>query len=61
MPEPEYELTDRTRGVVRRSSDVAYILYLHLLWLSWGHVVTLTRLTDAAPVSSTPTLPVPRD
>lgn len=59
-PETEYEITDRTRGIARRSGDVALILWLQLLWLSWGHVVTLTRLTDAAP-TSTPTLPSPRD
>lgn len=60
MP-PEYEVVDRTRGIARRISDVAYILYLHLLWLTWGHVVTLTRLTDAAPELASPSLPSPRD
>lgn len=58
---PEYEITDQTRGVTRRTRDLLLLAALHLLWLSWGHVVLITRM-DAGPASSSsPTLPVPRD
>lgn len=53
-----YEVTDRTRGVVRRSSDGILVGCLLMLWLGWGYVVTLTRLIDTLP--GFPTLPVPR-
>lgn len=53
-----YELTDHTRGHTVRSRDGILIGHLHLLWLIWGHIVTLTRLTD--PLPDSPNLPVSR-
>ena len=43
-------LTDHTRGHTVRSHDAILIGHLHLLWLIWGHVVTLSRLDE--PISS---------
>lgn len=50
-------LTNRTlkRAVIDR--DAVWIGHLWLAWVIWGHVVTLTRLTDADPFSSSPTVP----
>lgn len=42
-------LTDHTRGHTVRSHDAVLIGHLHLLWLIWGHVVTLTRLDEPIP------------
>ena len=53
-----YEVTDQTRGHSVRSRDAILLGHLYLLWLCWGHVVTLTRLVDTLPGS--PTVPVPR-
>ena len=54
-----YEVTDQTRGHSVRSRDIVPIVHLHLLWLFWGHIVTLRYdVADALPGS--PTLPVPR-
>lgn len=45
-----YEITDHTRGHTVRSHDAILVGHLHLLWLIWGHIVTLTRID--APTSS---------
>ncbi len=42
-------LTGHTRGHTVRSHDAILIGHLHLLWLIWGHVVTLSRLDDPTP------------
>lgn len=55
-----YTVTDHTRGHAVRSSDLALIASLQMLWLMWGHVVTLTRLSDAVSQPSSATLLVPR-
>jgi hypothetical protein len=57
---PEYEVIDQTRGWRQRSRDLLLIIHLHALWVLWGHSVVITRVSDPAPVSSSPTFPVPR-
>lgn len=54
-----YEVTDQTRGHSVRSRDIVLITHLHLLWLLWGHIVTL-RYDAADALPGSPTLPVPR-
>lgn len=58
---PEYEITDQTRGHSVRSRDIVLITHLHLLWLLWGHIVTLRWYDVAETLPGSPTLPVPRD
>jgi hypothetical protein len=55
-----YELTDRTRGHTIRSRDILLIVHLQLLWLLWGHIVTLSWVDVPEALSGSPTLPVPR-
>lgn len=50
-------LTNRTLKRVVIDRDAIWIGHLWLLWVIWGHVVTLTRLTDTGPFSSSPTAP----
>lgn len=47
-----WKLTDHTRGHTVRSRDAILLGHLHLLWLIWGHSVSLTRIDDPTPLSA---------